>query len=133
MNRLDYEEQDVDALAAEQNCTVVYPNANQLQLDIDSQEAQDMHLQLLGLYSADPIQLFKVVLYESTPSKSGHPHRHVTITLQNDITDEQRITLQALLGSDRKRELISLRRLLNGETRVTRFFEPKLTGQGSLS
>jgi len=125
MTLLDYEVQDHEQMAKEQNCKVVYPRANQLQLDIDSQEAQDMHLQLLGLFSADPLRAFSMVNYTATPSKSGLPHRHVTITLQNDLMDDyERIMMQALLGSDRKRELISLRRLLNGEKRVTRFFEP---------
>lgn len=122
MTPLNYEHQDVQQMADDNNCELVYPEHNQIQIDIDSEEAWQTHKELLELYESRFDYIRKCVV---TPSKSGLPHRHVTITLNNTVDAVERIALQAALGSDRKRELISLSRLEQGEQRVTRFFEPK--------
>jgi hypothetical protein len=62
-----------------------------------------------------------------TTSPSGEPgHAHVVVTLERPVRDmRERIMLQALLGSDPMRELLSWRRLEDGadEDAISLFFE----------
>ena len=61
----------------------------------------------------------------TTPSGSGLPHRHVIITLGKPMDLLARIALQACMGSDPTRELLSVRRALDKEENVVIFFEKK--------
>ena len=45
------------------------------------------------------------------------------VNLPCDVANVERIALQAVLGSDRMREFLSLYRHLNGDTDPTLFFE----------
>jgi hypothetical protein len=54
-------------------------------------------------------------------SRGGN--QHFTVTLKRNITPIERIALQAVLGSDPRREAHSLRRWLAGEKNPTLFFE----------
>lgn len=63
-----------------------------------------------------------------TPSKSGLPKRHVVVRLATPQPLLVRIALQAALGSDGRRETISILRALRNEPNVVVFFEPKLPG-----
>jgi hypothetical protein len=50
------------------------------------------------------------------PSKSGLPHRHVVVASpRNMLSPAKRIALQAILGSDPLREMLSMFRYLNGD------------------
>jgi hypothetical protein len=40
------------------------------------------------------------------PSRSGLPKRHITVTLVDPVSQIERLALQAMLGSDRVRELL---------------------------
>lgn len=115
-----YELPDPEEAARANGCAIVYPADNELQLDIDS-EADFTRFE-------DQLPILKrtvgVTTWRVHPSKSGGEKRHVTVVLDRDVTDaRERILLQALLGSDRKRELLSLVYLNAGRAKPTLFFE----------
>lgn len=107
------------AAAAKGTPVVREPAGNELFLDIDSAEdAEFFASQLLILEENIGIEGFV-----STVSKSGLPHRHVVVTLARDVTTLERIALQAMLGSDRKHELLSFLDMQKGMEKPTLFFE----------
>lgn len=98
---------------------VLVPKPNQLFIDIDDEASYQVlqaHADILDKYIG-------VTKREATISKSGGVRRHVTLTLSRDITATERVGLQAMLGSDRKRELLSFIRVLQGDEDPTVFFE----------
>lgn len=62
-------------------------------------------------------------VWHSKPSKSGLPKRHIHVRLTHTIDAQERIMLQAILGSDRKHEAYSFLALCEGHTNPTMFFE----------
>lgn len=108
--------------AAVKGCIVVLPKPNELFVDIDS---------------ADALATFKVAIkkieegftdsltYNQRPSPSGREGRfHITVTLPRNVkSHEERILLQALLGSDPIRELVSWGRVQRRAPEPTLFFE----------
>lgn len=100
----------------------VFPQPNELQLDIDSEEDyarfERVFYLLVALTDAD-------IGCKTAPSKSGLPRRHVTISLPFTVTDVERILLQACLGSDGRRELYGFRRWLAGDPQPTVFIEKR--------
>jgi hypothetical protein len=101
---------------------VVLPKANELQIDIDSTDDYalfDMHFGILLQYEAAHIS-------RDEPSKSGGEKRHITIGLHRDVTNMERMLLQATLGSDRKREILSWVQERNGDPNPTLFLEKTL-------
>ena len=99
---------------------VVLPEENQLQLDIDSVE----HYRNF-LHAAEVIMrnwpFACAIEIEDHPSSSGFPRRHITLTLPVSVEPWQRIALQAALGSDPIRELLSATRLMRGDIHPTLF------------
>lgn len=100
---------------------VVLPEANQLQIDIDSEEHLLSFMSALGVilrnWDTEGIDV------EAHPSKSGLPRLHITLTLPFEVSPWQRIALQAALGSDPTRELLSATRLMRGDSHPTLFVE----------
>jgi hypothetical protein len=116
--------EDFMARMISQGFKIVLPAENELQIDIDDDaqfeifsRASESFAKNWWLDSASPS-------VEIHPSKSGLPSRHVTITLPFSITPWQRIALQASLGSDPMRELLSSIRLMKGDIAPTLFVEP---------
>lgn len=104
---------------------VVEPGANELFIDIDSDEDEAHYYEMLSVLRENEIPFDE---HKRTVSKSGNTHIYLTIapckTRDVVMTDTQRIAFQAALGSDRKRELLSLLRLTLGTGRApTLFFE----------
>lgn len=102
---------------------VALPQDNQLQIDIDDEASYQVYLGNLDRYmvhfSDNPVTFADVL-----PSKSGAPEKkHITVTLADPISNEQRILLQALLGSDPVREMLSYIRLVNDDEHPTLFLE----------
>lgn len=119
---LKYDDQDLPAerVAEKQGLVVVYPESNELQIDIDSDEAFVAFLEQFERLKRIEPEIFCRIAF----SKSGPPNRHITVMLARPIAShEERILLQALLCSDPVRELLSLIRLRRGAERPTRFFE----------
>lgn len=128
-----------DLAAQECNCIVVYPESNQLQIDIDSRdELKNFNRrfeEFSKLWGSQGIGLKKKI----SKSKSGSGHYHIYISLYtNDldeamvftekplvITETERILYQFALGSDRVRETLNTMRLISGVKAPTRLFEPK--------
>ena len=110
--------------AALENKTVVYPQLNQLQIDIDS----DAHWDTFNFQIRVLLQKFNVTKIEMVPSNSGKGHWHATLTLDKiEFTGDRiaiRLLLQACLGSDLKRELLSFFRHETGDEHPTLFLEP---------
>lgn len=68
---------------------------------------------------------FSCILEKETISRNGRAH--IYIQFPRPLSDAERIALQASMGSDRKRELLSLSRILGGTDRQpTTFFEVKV-------
>jgi hypothetical protein len=61
---------------------------------------------------------------ERWKSKSG-VGTHVHLEMTSDLNEYERVALQALLGSDPVRELISLMRMRHGVTHPSRLFRPQ--------
>lgn len=105
--------------AKTQGLQVVLPALNELQIDVDSEEAYERCLQMF-LWLQDEF----CAKMKEAPSRSGLPKRHVTITLDDHcLTDIERIALQAICGSDHKREFMGYLRIRAGIAPVTAFFE----------
>lgn len=101
----------VNQLAERKGCTVERADDCTLQIDLDSDEAFAFFEEQIGLMNN--IGLVSWNGYDVRPSKSGLPHRHVTVKLLESLSIIQRIALQAALGSDRRRELLSIKGLMN--------------------
>lgn len=109
------------AEAAENGTRVVFPEARQLFIDIDSDEAYNHYLSMLAFVR----RLFSLAERRETPSKEGWPHAHIVLDTERDLTPIERIALQAILGSDPKREFLSFNRIENDDPHPTLFFERK--------
>lgn len=117
--RLEHAEQQ----AKDRGCEIVLPQANELFIDIDSWQDHQTFLEISRMLR-DQGTSFLVTREE--PSKSGGDRYHLVVELDRDVTPLERICLQAILGSDRKREALSWLRLQSGATEhPTLFFEPK--------
>lgn len=114
------------AEAAKLGREVVLPTSNQLQLDIDSDEAfRDFIRRFERLEEMLGRKENVHVFHEIYQSPSGEPgHYHVTIELPYEPRSEcERIFLQTLLGSDPMREALGWRRMMDGDPHPTLFFE----------
>jgi hypothetical protein len=107
--------------AAKLGMDVVFPQENQLQLDIDNEDAYDYMNGVLDVLETH----WGIAKFEEHPSKSGLPKRHVTITLDKELSATERVLLQACMGSDRKRELLSYLQVLNGDAHPILFIEKR--------
>jgi hypothetical protein len=102
--------------AKAQNMAVKIPSDRELFLDIDSRSCMTHFLEMIP-------KLPGVVGWVKSPSKSGYPKCHVVVTLDRDITNLERILLQACLGSDRLHELLSYLAFKQGNPVPSVFFE----------
>lgn len=104
------------------NCVCIQATDTQLFIDIDTERAYAIFKETSRKMKWGT-QWFKSM--RETPSKQGLPHRHIVIELRQLQPLIVRIAMQAALGSDPMRELLSIRRALDGEDNVVIFFEPK--------
>lgn len=110
--------------ADEQGLEIVYPKANELQLDIDNKEAYDYFHQNKWILE----QWFGIRAITERVSKSGGDKKHITVQLGVVLTTVTRILLQAVMGSDKKRELLSFVMYAKGnEKKPTLLLEKKLS------
>lgn len=117
----EFEEEPPWEVAARFDCTVVYRESNQLQIDIDSEEAtqiyqrRKMEMKELGWVFSESI----------SPSKGGHPRYHITLTFEKAIGQWKAVALQLMFGSDPMRENMNALRIAAGIENPIRFFQPK--------
>jgi len=106
-------------VALSEGLTVRLPEANELLIDIDNEHS-------FMLYQKQMDILEKYVGTNGskvTESRHGLPGRHIVVTLDHDITETERLLLQACLGSDRVRELLGYVQMKNGDAHPTLFLE----------
>lgn len=107
-------------IAKERGCKVVYPGPRELFVDIDSQYSLEQFDKCLGVLQT----IEQATITRKTPSPSGKPYKfHIVVELKRDLLPLERVLLQACLGSDPAREMLSLRRVLNKDQTPTLFFE----------
>lgn len=107
--------------AAKRGCKIVEPLPNQLFIDIDCEADRRWFDQgIVRIASRWPCTV------KITPSVSRKPHHeHIVVTFKaKTFTPIERIALQAVLGSDRHRELNSMVDIILGDPLPTIFFEP---------
>jgi hypothetical protein len=109
--------------AEENNLIVVFPSESELQLDLDTEHAFNIYLALKPIIE----KYYGIKGEKVAPSRSGLPKRHVTVTLYTRLTSYERIALQAILGSDRVRELLSAIQEMQGDQHPTLFLENRPT------
>ena len=118
---------DPKVVAKREGLTVHLPDDNELFIDIDSDEDlahyEEMMevLRSIGCSVTPAIEVDSVVRSRSKSGKGWH----IRVRFEQDVTPMERIAFQAALGSDRKRELLSILRIRLGVDRPpTIFFEP---------
>jgi hypothetical protein len=108
-----YEEADKMGLSC------VEPDLNELFIDIDTEEDYAHYRAMRTLL--EPYYKF---VSETISASRTDGHVHIRLRLGEHVTAMERIAWQAALGSDRKRELLSiLRVVLNLQRPPTVFFE----------
>jgi len=100
---------------------VVLPTNHQLFIDIDGEEAYAVFVKNYPQFC----HWYEVTEKVETPSKSGLPKKHIYITLKEKVTDNERLVLQAFLGSDLVREFLGMMRINANDSHVTLFLEKK--------
>lgn len=102
-------------------CDLRLPESNELFVDLDSEEAYSHFKHVWPI-----AKRHFAISYKESASKSGLPKRHIVVRLDKDTyTLTEKLVLQAALGSDGRREVMSLVRCMAREENVVVFFEPK--------
>jgi hypothetical protein len=107
--------------AKKKGLVVVEPKPDQLFIDIDDECSDAVFDRTIGKVQ----ELIPGTTWSRAPSPSGALGRfHIVVTLGRPVADAfERILLQALMGSDRIREVLSWQRATRGDARPTLFFE----------
>lgn len=118
----DFDENCEDAAKA-RGQKVVLPLPNQLQIDIDNEE-QLKEFERREESFATGYQPWRVSMLK-TPSRSGFPACHITLTFAPErvFTDWERLALQSALGDDPIRAFLNTRRFFEGVKNPSRLFE----------
>lgn len=110
------------ARAEKEGLKVVYPGPHELQIDIDGAENFTIWAQHFTILE----KWLKVKNISVIPSMSHEVgHYHITIESERYFNIFERMLLQAVLGSDLKRELLGFVMAKNGESKPTLFLEKK--------
>jgi hypothetical protein len=106
------------------NCDIVYGDDHTLTVDLDTPEAREsFHSRLGFLEGIGVLPPFNIL--NSWHSKSG-VNKHVQLWFERPIgSAEERILLQALLGSDLKREALNLAGVRVGRRNPILLFKPR--------
>ncbi len=96
-----------DEIAAERKCVAVRPGKREAQLDLDTIEDYARFKDALA------INLFNAKVARWWRSSSGQGY-HIVLEFDFDLDDTTRIALQAIYGSDLRREAINLARIRFG-------------------
>jgi len=107
--------------AKKHNLIVIEPKPNQLQIDLDSARAVRAYgMQYNILRRAGLTRGWKEKI---STSRSGKTRLHITITMPYKIDNLKRVCMQAVLGSDIKREAFNFCRVENENRYPIVFFE----------
>ncbi len=94
--------EELEAKAALTGRKVIYPDTNELFIDLDGVEEMLFCHQQIEILSAAG----EVMHVDWSQSQTAY-HWHVVVVLRQPIDSWRRVALQAALGSDRKRELLA--------------------------
>lgn len=119
MNSTEPSSQTAEAKAEATGMKIIYPESNQLQIDIDTPHAMSIFRTMEPLIN----KFYKIIYTEVKNSKSGYPKQHVTVTMENPVTNFERIAIQACVGSDRVREFLGVVQERNNDPHPTLFLE----------
>lgn len=100
----------------------IAPGDNQLFIDLDSDEEYKEYKKTRAYFDGLVGHSYKELIYRSRRKEGG---RHVVITLTHPITTWQRLAMQFALGSDSKREFLSVVRAMLNDPYPTLFLETK--------
>lgn len=126
-----------EEVAEEKGCTVLYPEPDQLMIDIDSDDAKKSFFKRLTAFDKACGPLGTII--KELPSPSGLPHRHYLVMFFRFDVDTckrvpykfesewERICLQFYFGSDFNRESLNTLRLVvnEGTDSGNCLFQPK--------
>ena len=101
---------------------ILVPEKDELFIDIDSEEDYKHFSKMITRVMKE----FTGITFTEKPSKSGLPKRHIVVRWPWEIENIERITWQAILGSDRTREMLSMFRMYNEDPVPTLFAEKEL-------
>ena len=108
-----------ESAAKAKGLVIVAPTERELFIDIDDGQSMGVFVALIVVLNS-----FRPCTWKRAPSPSGMPDRcHVTVTLESPVTNLERLALQAMLGSDRMHEMLSMRSHFRGDPMPTVFFE----------
>lgn len=100
---------------------VYKPTDKEITLDLDNEESEKTHESMRPLVES----ILPIKFKEEWRSKSGH--KHVVYSSEIVLTPEQKLLAQACLGSDLKREILGLKRVMGGQTEnVSLLFKPTI-------
>lgn len=108
-----------NAIAA--GMTIIKGNDNTILLDLDTKAGQKQFLDNLEMVD----DKFDAIAIEAWASKSGAGRCHVKLLIRNGANAAQRVALQAILGSDPKREIFGIWKLANGIEEPNLLFRPR--------
>jgi hypothetical protein len=116
---------DIVISAAEaMDCEVFYPDEVTLTLDIDTDKDFRFFIDQFFRLRA----VFGLIEYQVL--KSRHGNRHVLVTMKEPRSMSDRLLLQAVLGSDRIREALSLLRLQREDPHSSILLRPREVSNG---
>lgn len=116
-------------VAKELGATCILPKSNEIFVDIDSEEAWvEMWKRIDELETVKGKRLYDNLKIDHRPSKSGLPHRHVSISFYrgfepSHLSEAVRILLQQFFCSDQTREYIKTICFICEGTGRSAFFE----------
>lgn len=118
-NTQDHSSQFSIDFARREGLRIVLPKFNEVQVDIDTDAAYAQYEAAYSLLTSS----YDVIGSSERPSRNGGEGRHITVRFGHALTQMERIALQAVMGSDFRREIFSLERLKGGEAIPTLFYE----------
>jgi len=107
--------------AEQHNCDILVATPTTLLLDLDTDEQYRAFLRNLDVLRRETSL---VVSYEELKSRSGN--RHVVVSLAEPLDITTRLLLQAVLGSDPVRELLSYLRARDNDPMPSLLFRPRV-------
>ena len=111
---------DLELREPDEGYHIVEPKEDELFIDIDNDIQYINFLEMIELFER---HIQNKIQYEIKNSKTKD-HKHIYVKWSMEIESvQERIMLQAILGSDNKKEALSFLRLINGIEKPILFFE----------
>lgn len=126
---VSFEQGGLDAIA--KGCTILVAPPDRLFLDLDSEAAVRQFDKVLPEWNRHDVNGgLRLEVVERYYSESGPPNQHVILKVHpserrdGTLTFEEQIALQAILGSDPTKEMLTMLRYWQGVEKPIRLFKP---------